>query len=608
MRRRRRLQFRPFCGKRIADAVDAPPPPPPLGICGSIAAAAGRILGLVLLTAALAGAFAVGLQPESAKPQNFAFANLLAAPAFAQSGIPNPDFPPPAVQATANPLDTGDFQIKCEGVDGQLKSTHGAQDTLPRGDFCDGLSINHNGEEYSGCYVAYEIPFVSSSIHAIFAPLGENLPDCRNVIPFCPDSRKAPDLRGDTDNPFSACQACADLNRVDGNPECGNCLTGFTEIEGGICQATSGIPNTDFPDPETISTSDTTALGADCSGAGGNQGDAQDRTSGEFGLWCDLDIRYDGVDHEGCYYQHHSDFDRNNLFDTGTQSEIAAGLPDCRNVIPFCADSRKTIAGNPFSACRACADFNRVNGYPECGTCLANFAENDEGLCRALQNCAAQNRFQPDAFTCGDCLLDFTEDAGLCKENKTCANENRVQTNAFTCGACVSGYTEGAGSCQADKNCAAEDRVQTNAYTCGDCLPGFAEGAESCQVIQFCAGQGRIQTNAYTCGECLPDHGKINEHCVHPENPLPEDRTTCAEVFGGDWVDLSAAHGAGKGVCSGIDINDTFCLAGTGSALPCLGLFNHVRSCNLLGRPALDPWHCAAACAGGKAAGARCLE
>ena len=39
----------------------------------------------LLLTAALAGAFAFAPQSESAKPQNFAFANLLAAPAFAQN-------------------------------------------------------------------------------------------------------------------------------------------------------------------------------------------------------------------------------------------------------------------------------------------------------------------------------------------------------------------------------------------------------------------------------------------------------------------------------------------------------------------------------------------
>ena len=108
--------------------------------------------------------------------------------------------------------------------------------------------------------------------------------------------------------------------------------------------------------------------------------------------------------------------------------------------------------------------------------------------------------------------------------------------------------------------------------------------------------------------ECDADFGLISGRCVHRENAPAQNRETCAEIFGGDWVDLSAAHGSGKGVCSGIDINDTFCLAGTGSALPCLGLFGHVRDCNLLGRPALDPWHCGRSCAGGKASGARCLE
>ena len=136
---------------------------------------------------------------------------------------------------------------------------------------------------------------------------------------------------------------------------------------------------------------------------------------------------------------------------------------------------------------------------------------------------------------------------------------------------------------------------------------------ESCGADEVASG-GACEScgaNASASGgvcECDSGHEMINESCVHETNALPENEATCAEVFGGDWVDLSAEHGVGKGVCSGIDINDTFCLAGTGSALPCLGLFNHVRSCNLLGRPALDPWHCGKACADGKASGARCLE
>ena len=142
---------------------------------------------------------------------------------------------------------------------------------------------------------------------------------------------------------------------------------------------------------------------------------------------------------------------------------------------------------------------------------------------------------------------------------------------------------------------------------------GKTPPCESCEADEIvsngvCESCGRNEVASGGACECASGYEAIGGICIHPENRLPEDETTCADAFGGDWVDLSAEHGEGKGVCSGIDINDTFCLTGTVSALPCLGLFNHVRSCNLLGRPALDPWHCAAACISGKASGARCLE
>ena len=67
-------------------------------------------------------------------------------------------------------------------------------------------------------------------------------------------------------------------------------------------------------------------------------------------------------------------------------------------------------------------------------------------------------------------------------------------------------------------------------------------------------------------------------------------------------------------VCSNIDINDTFCIIGQdgedNSALPCLGLFRHVNTCNFAyNRPALDPFHCAARCGPGKrAVGRQCAD
>ena len=137
----------------------------------------------------------------------------------------------------------------------------------------------------------------------------------------------------------------------------------------------------------------------------------------------------------------------------------------------------------------------------------------------------------------------------------------------------------------------------------------FAD-VDECSRADACAGANRICVNepgGHACA-CDGGYGELSGVCVHETDALPEDRTTCEDIFGGEWVDLSAEHGEGSGVCSEVDINDTFCLAHSGSALRCLGLFNHVRSCNLVGRPALDPWHCGPACAGGKAAGARCLE
>ena len=61
-------------------------------------------------------------------------------------------------------------------------------------------------------------------------------------------------------------------------------------------------------------------------------------------------------------------------------------------------------------------------------------------------------------------------------------------------------------------------------------------------------------------------------------------------------------------VCSGVDINDTFCFVDSPSAFPCVGLFRHVRRCNDdYNRPALDPFHCAKQCADGlRARGAKC--
>ena len=53
----------------------------------------------------------------------------------------------------------------------------------------------------------------------------------------------------------------------------------------------------------------------------------------------------------------------------------------------------------------------------------------------------------------------------------------------------------------------------------------------------------------------------------------------------------------GRQVCSGIDINNTFCIAGSEDAFPCRGLYKHVIACNNgYNRPAMNPFLCAAPC------------
>ena len=75
------------------------------------------------------------------------------------------------------------------------------------------------------------------------------------------------------------------------------------------------------------------------------------------------------------------------------------------------------------------------------------------------------------------------------------------------------------------------------------------------------------------------------------------------ERLGGDLQD---AGGEADRICSGVDWNDTFCIIGSVDAFPCAYFFAHVKECNALNRPALDPWHCAKQCESGlRARGAR---
>ena len=99
---------------------------------------------------------------------------------------------------------------------------------------------------------------------------------------------------------------------------------------------------------------------------------------------------------------------------------------------------------------------------------------------------------------------------------------------------------------------------------------------------------------------CPTNYSNKNRDCIeHDANPpLPDYANSpegCEEVFGG----RRRLQTGGVEVCSGIDIQGTFCLVGSRDAFPCRGLFKHVRRCNGFHRPALNPFICGAECPGG---------
>ena len=112
----------------------------------------------------------------------------------------------------------------------------------------------------------------------------------------------------------------------------------------------------------------------------------------------------------------------------------------------------------------------------------------------------------------------------------------------------------------------------------------FGEGEN-----RFCAPPTICPTNYSNKNDCI-------EHDANP--PLPDYANSpegCEEVFGG----RRRLQTGGVEVCSGIDIQGTFCLVGSRDAFPCRGLFKHVRRCNGFHRPALNPFICGAECPGG---------
>ena len=148
------------------------------------------------------------------------------------------------------------------------------------------------------------------------------------------------------------------------------------------------------------------------------------------------------------------------------------------------------------------------------------------------------------------------------------------------------------------------------ACDCDESLYEFDEAARSCG----CATAGHLIFGEGATRECKSPvicpagYDDSNFDCVEDEaTPLTSSQVesiVLCEAFGG--VREAVPDSAHPGVCSNVDINDTFCFLEAGEALSCRGLFEHVRDCNALNRPALDPWHCSRACGDKQARGRRC--
>ena len=95
--------------------------------------------------------------------------------------------------------------------------------------------------------------------------------------------------------------------------------------------------------------------------------------------------------------------------------------------------------------------------------------------------------------------------------------------------------------------------------------------------------------------DCLPA-APVETGSPAPDLPAAANEPdACEKVFGG----VMRSAGGGQAICSNVDRNDTFCIAGSRAAFPCRGLFRHVWKCNTYNRPALNPFFCGARCAGG---------
>ena len=115
-----------------------------------------------------------------------------------------------------------------------------------------------------------------------------------------------------------------------------------------------------------------------------------------------------------------------------------------------------------------------------------------------------------------------------------------------------------------------------------------------------------VDARVYKISACFVGESEMGGLCVPAAGNfegIPQE-SLCG-AYGGK---RNAAGGGA--ICSGMDVNGTFCIEDSQKAFPCRGLFKHMRACNMkYNRRALNLLLCGAKCAAGeKAKGARCCD
>ena len=113
---------------------------------------------------------------------------------------------------------------------------------------------------------------------------------------------------------------------------------------------------------------------------------------------------------------------------------------------------------------------------------------------------------------------------------------------------------------------------RAEANVCGDCLEGYEDMGEGCVElpVRNCPAENRETDESanYLCGGCLDEHSEIGGLCFSNDGDYGElpQREVCEALRG-----LPE-----NGVCTGVDVDGTFCVLDSVEVFPCRGLFRRV--------------------------------